>query len=137
MINKAVVIGNLTKEIELRKTRENRSTCSFTIACQRNYKNANDEYESDFINCVAYAHAADYLSNYAHKGDMIAISGRIQTRNYKNNEGNTVYVTEIICEDANIVHSRDKNTTKNTSASVKAQENKQNVEFEVDELPFY
>lgn len=136
MINKAVIIGNLTKEIELRKTRDNRSTCSFTVACQRNYKNADDEYESDFINCVAYAHSADYLSNYAHKGDMIAVSGRIQTRNYKNNDGKTVYVTEIVCDDASIVHSREKNTEKR-GETTRFEEKSQNFAISEEELPFY
>ena len=141
MINKAVVIGNITRDPELRKTKDNKSTCGFTIAVQRNFKNADDEYDSDFINCVAWSHSAEYLCNYAHKGDMIAVSGRIQTRKYKNQEGNTIYVTEIMCDDVAIVHSRDKKQGTAVFNGNEAEESQKkavrDVPFEPDDLPFY
>ena len=92
-MNKSILIGRLTKEPELKSTPSGRNVCQFTIAVNRNYTNANGEREADFINCVAWDKQAENLVRYQHKGNQIAIEGRIQTRNYEDNSGKKVYVT--------------------------------------------
>ena len=84
MINSVVLVGRLTKDVELRKTQSGLSVASFTVACDRRLSQAqknNNEQSADFINCVAWRGSADFLGNYAHKGDTVGVEGRIQTRN--------------------------------------------------------
>ena len=108
MINNVVLVGRLTKDIELRKTQSGLFVASFTVACdsllsqeQRN----NNEQSADFINCVAWRGSADFLGKYAHKGDTVGVEGRIQTRNY-DRDGQRVYVTEVLANSVNLLHSK-------------------------------
>lgn len=94
-MNNVVLIGRLTKEIELKYTQSGTAVASFNLAVQRSFKNANGEYETDFIMCQIWRKAAENLANFTHKGSLIAVGGSVQTRNYENNEGQRVYVTEI------------------------------------------
>ncbi|AUN23755.1 hypothetical protein RSJ21_00185 (plasmid) [Clostridium botulinum] len=105
-MNKWVGIGNLTKDIDLKFTEGGTAVANFTIAIRRNFKN-NDEYESDFINCVAFKKTAEILGKYTHKGSKIGIAGRIQTRSYDNKEGNKVYVTEIVVDEVEFLEKRE------------------------------
>lgn len=93
-INKVVLVGRLTKDPELRKTQSNASVCQFTLAVNRNYKPENGQQEADFIQCVAWRQSADYLTQYARKGDQVGVDGEVQTRSYES-DGKKVYVTEI------------------------------------------
>lgn len=95
-MNKAILIGRLTRDPELRTTPTGRNVCQFSIAVNRNFTNANGEREADFINCVVWDKQAENLSKYQHKGNQIAVEGRIQTRNYDDKDGKKVYVTEIL-----------------------------------------
>ena len=98
MINSVVLVGRLTRDIELRKTQSGLSVASFTIACDRRLSQEqknNNEQSADFINCVAWRGSADFLGQYSHKGDTVGVEGRIQTRNY-DRDGQRVYVTSII-----------------------------------------
>lgn len=107
MINNVVLVGRLTKDIELRKTQSGLSVASFTIACDRRLSQEqknNNEQSADFISCVAWRGSADFLGNYAHKGDTVGVEGRIQTRNY-DRDGQKVYVTEIVANSVSILHS--------------------------------
>lgn len=107
MINNVVLVGRLTKDIELRKTQSGLSVASFTVACDRRLSQEqrnNNEQSADFISCVAWRGSADFLGNYAHKGDTVGVEGRIQTRNY-DRDGQKVYVTEIIANNVSILHS--------------------------------
>ena len=97
-MNKVIIIGRNTKDIELRQTPSGTSAIEFSIAVKRTFKNANGEYESDFFNCVAFSKLAETISKYVKKGDQIAIEGRLQTRSYTNKEGRKINVTEIIVE---------------------------------------
>lgn len=106
MINRTIITGRLVKNIEIRYTQNNVAMTQFTLAVQRKFKNQNGEYESDFINCVAYKSTAELLSKYTGKGDLIGIEGRIQTRNYENQEGKKVYVTEVIVESVDFLASK-------------------------------
>ena len=102
-MNKAVIVGRLTKSPELRYTQTNIASVAFTIAVNRNYKNANGEYDADFIPVVAWRGLAETLSKHLKKGARVAISGRIQTRSYDGNDGQKRYVTEVIADDATII----------------------------------
>ena len=107
MINNVVLVGRLTKDIELRKTQSGLSVASFTIACDRRLSQEqknNGEQSADFISCVAWRGSADFLGNYAHKGDTVGVEGRIQTRTY-DRDGQKVYVTEIVANSVSILHS--------------------------------
>ena len=95
-MNKAILIGTLTRDPELRTTPTGRNVCQFSIAVNRNFTNANGEREADFINCVVWDKQAENLAKYQHKGNQIAVEGRIQTRNYDDKDGKRVYVTEIL-----------------------------------------
>lgn len=96
MINNTTLVGRLTKNPELKYTQSGIAVLSFNLAVERNYTNAQGEKETDFINCQAWRGTAETLSNFAVKGSLIGVIGNIQTRNYQNNEGQTIYVTEVV-----------------------------------------
>lgn len=98
MINNVVVVGRLTRAVDLRYTSNGTAYASFTLAVDRDFKNQNGEKETDFINCVMWRKPAENLANYTKKGSLIGVSGRIQTRNYENEQGQRVYVTEVLAE---------------------------------------
>ena len=98
MINNVVVVGRLTRAVDLRYTSNGTAFASFTLATDRDFKNQNGEKETDFINCVMWRKPAENLANYTKKGSLIGIEGRIQTRNYDNGQGQRVYVTEVLAE---------------------------------------
>ena len=106
MINNVTLVGRLTKDVELKYTPSNVANVSFTLAVNRTFKNANGEREADFINCVIWRQAAENFANWAKKGALIGITGRIQTRNYENQQGQRVYVTEVIAENFQMLESR-------------------------------
>lgn len=98
MINNTTLVGRLTKSPDLRYTNSGIAVMSFTLAVERNFTNAQGERETDFINCVAWRGTAETLSKFAARGSLIGITGSIQTRNYENNEGRTVYITEVLVD---------------------------------------
>lgn len=115
-MNKVCLTGRITKNIELKYNQNNVAITSFTLAVTRKFKNQNGEYESDFINCIAYKSTAELLSKYVKKGDLLGIEGRIQTRNYEKDE-KRVYVTEVIVDSIDFLQSRkdeSKQETENT-----------------------
>ncbi len=122
MINNVVLVGRLTKDIELRKTSSNISTCSFTLACNRKYTSGNSNGPTaDFISCVAWRQSADFLAQYASKGSIVGVEGRITTRNYEGSNGK-VYVTEVTCDSVQLIGGS-KNASTNTNA-IPASQNK-------------
>jgi single-strand DNA-binding protein len=98
MTNRAVLVGRLTKDPELRFTPNGIAVTTFTLAVNRPFKNANGEQEADFINIVVWKKAAENVANYTSKGSLVAIDGRIQTRSYENKDGQRVYVTEVVAD---------------------------------------
>lgn len=97
-MNKAILVGRLTKDPELRKTSSNQNVVNFTVAINRTFSNANGEREADFINCVVWGKQAENMATYVAKGSLVGVDGRIQTRNYEDNNGNRVYVTEVVAD---------------------------------------
>ena len=106
MINQSVLVGRLTKDVELRYTPSNQAVATFTLAVNRNFKNQNGDYEADFINCVMWRQQAENIANWTQKGMLVGITGRIQTRNYENQQGQRVYVTEVVAETFQVMESR-------------------------------
>lgn len=94
MINNVVLVGRMTRDADLRYTPSNQAVATFTLASSRNFKNQAGEREADFINCVIWRQQAENLANWAKKGTLVGITGRIQTRNYENQQGQRVYVTK-------------------------------------------
>lgn len=110
MINNVVLVGRMTKDAELRYTPNQVATATFTLAANRTFKSQNGEREADFINCVIWRQAAENLANWAKKGALIGITGRIQTRNYENQQGQRVYVTEVVADNFKMLESRNQNS---------------------------
>ena len=106
MINNVTLVGRLTKDAELKYTPANQAVAQFTLAVNRTFKNANGEREADFINCVIWRQSAENFANWAKKGALIGITGRIQTRNYENQQGQRVYITEVVAENFQMLESR-------------------------------
>ena len=106
MINNVVLVGRMTRDADLRYTPSNQAVATFTLAVNRNFKNQAGEREADFINCVIWRQQAENLANWAKKGTLVGITGRIQTRNYENQQGQRVYVTEVIAENFQVLESR-------------------------------
>lgn len=98
MLNRVILIGRLTKDPELRYTPAGVAVTQFTLAVDRPFSNQQKEREADFIPIVVWRQQAEHAANYLRKGRLAAIEGRIQVRNYDNNEGRRVYVTEVVAD---------------------------------------
>ena len=97
-MNKAILVGRLTKDPELRATTSGTSVTSFTVACDRKYVKQGEERKADFINCIAWRQSAEAIAQYFKKGDRIALEGSIQVRDWQDNDGKRHYATEVIVE---------------------------------------
>lgn len=106
MLNNVVLVGRLTKTPELRYTPNNQAVATFSLAVNRNFKGQDGKREADFINCVIWRQQAENLANWAKKGALIGITGRIQTRSYENQQGQRVYVTEVVADTFQLLESR-------------------------------
>ena len=98
MINNVVLVGRLTKDIDLKYTGSGTAVGTFNLAVNRNFTDQNGEKKSDFVNCVIWRKSAENMANFTRKGSLVGITGRIQTRNYDNQQGQRVYITEVIVE---------------------------------------
>lgn len=105
MLNRVILIGRLTRDPELRYTPSGVAVTQFTLAVDRTYTNQQGEREADFINIVTWRQLAENCANYLRKGRLAAVEGRIQIRNYDNNEGRKVYVTEVIADNVRFLES--------------------------------
>lgn len=106
MINNVVLVGRLTKDPDLRYTNTGLAVATFTLAVNRNFTNQSGNREADFINCVIWRKQAENLANFAKKGSLVGITGRIQTRNYDNQQGQKVFVTEVLAENFQMLEPR-------------------------------
>ena len=136
MINNVTLIGRLTRDVELRYTPNNIATAQFNIACNRNFKNANDEYDADFINCVMWREQAERFCNWTRKGMLVGIVGRIQTRSYENQQGQRVYVTEVVAENFQILEKRDNTANQNSMTEQMPPSFASQMDITDDKLPF-
>ena len=106
MINDVVLIGRITKDIELKSTGSGIAVAQFVLAVDRQFKNQDGEREADFISCVIWRKGAENLSKFTHKGSLIGIQGRLQTRSYDNKDGQRVYVTEVVIDHFSLLDSK-------------------------------
>lgn len=118
MLNRVILIGRLTKDVELRYTPSGTAVAQFTLAVDRP-KRTNAEQEADFIPVVVWQKQAENCANYLRKGKLAAVEGRIQVRNYEGNDGKRVYVTEVIADNVRFLERAEQ--TGNTKGSVQSQ----------------
>lgn len=141
MINDVVLVGRMTKDAELRYTASQVAVATFTLAVNRRFKEQNGEREADFINCVIWRQPAENLANWAKKGALIGITGRIQTRNYENQQGQRVYVTEVVAESFQMLESRNSQQQSGQNSSSQNDNsqpfgNSNPMDISDDDLPF-
>lgn len=142
-MNTVILIGNLTKDVEIRKTTSNKNVANFTVAI-----NNGQNRDADFINCQAWEKTADVLGNYTHKGSKIAVEGSIKTQSYVNNQGQKVYKTfvqayriELLDSKGtsnNDYHSQGVNTYQNTNNAQNdyTEQNIPSLDIDSSDLPF-
>jgi len=106
MLNRVILIGRLTRDPELRYTPAGVAVTQFTLAVDRPFTSGQGEREADFIPVVTWRQLAENCANYLRKGRLTAVEGRIQVRNYENNEGKRVYVTEVIADNVRFLESQ-------------------------------
>jgi len=109
MINNVVLTGRLARDVELRYTGSGAAVASFTLAVNRQFTNRNGEREADFINCVMWRKSAENFANFTHKGSLVGLTGRIQTRSYDNDAGTRVYVTEVVADNFSLLEPKSDN----------------------------
>ena len=138
MINNVVLVGRLTKDPELRKTQSGLSTCTVTVACDR--PRAKDgTQQADFITVQVWRQAADFLAQYAQKGTIVGVEGRIQTRNYDGADGKKVYVTEVLANQVRIIaggKGKDAKPAQTPAAAEPAAPKPEEMNVADDDLPF-
>lgn len=146
MINSVALNGRLTRDVDLRYTMSGIAVGQFTLAVDRRFKSKNGNRETDFISCQIWRKSAENLANYAHKGSLIGIEGRIQTRTYDNNQGQKVYVTEVIADNFSLLEPKpvprtdnvgpSNNQTAQSTASQPSGNNGKPIDVNDDDLPF-
>lgn len=136
MINNVVLVGRLTAAPDLRKTPNGVSSLQGTLAVNRNFKNQNGDREADFINCVIWRQQAENLANWAKKGALIGIVGRIQTRNYENQQGQRVYVTEVVADSFQLLEKRESGHQQPVDNQQDFGRNASPMDISDDDLPF-
>lgn len=141
MLNNVSLVGRTTRDVELRYTPSNVAVATFTLAVNRNFKSENGEREADFINCVMWRQQAENLANWVKKGALIAITGRIQTRSYDNQQGQRVYVTEVVAETFQLLESKGQQGNQGQQRQAQQQapdfsRNTNPLDISDDDLPF-
>lgn len=131
---------DLQKNPELRYTPSNQAVATFTLAVNRRFKNQNGEREADFINCVIWRQNAENLANRGFKGALLGITGAIQTRNFENQQGQRVYVTEVVADSFQLLEKRDNGNQlqdrNQPDFSQQAPMNANPMDISDDDLPF-
>lgn len=137
MLNRTILIGRLTKDVDLKKTSSGLSVATFTLAVNR-MKDKEGNQQADFINCQCWRGTADFLAQYSRKGDMIGLEGRIQTRNYDGSDGKKVYITEIVADNVQLLSSKNTQNATREPESTQFEEfdNSPSLDISSDDLPF-
>ncbi|MCD8830269.1 single-stranded DNA-binding protein [Staphylococcus gallinarum] len=115
MINRVILVGRLTKDPEFRTTPSGISIANFTLAVNRTFTNAQGEREADFINCVVFKKQAENVNKYLSKGKLAGVDGRLQSRSYENQQGQRVFVTELVAESVQFLEPKNNGQTKTNS----------------------
>lgn len=146
MINRTILVGRLTKDPEFRTSASGVSTATFTLACNRSFKNKNGEQEADFINIVTFRKQAENVNNYLNKGNLAGVDGRIQSRSYDNKEGKRVFVTEVVADSVQFLEPKSQSNGQSQQQSGQAKPQQAPVkdnpfangsaDINADDLPF-
>lgn len=152
MINNVTLQGKLGKDIDLKYTQSGKAVGTTSIAVDRDFKNANGEKETDWVNIVFWGKTAETVANYFRKGDEILVVGRIQTRSYQDNSGGRKYVTEVVADKFSSTTGRKSQNTRDggvsnsqTTNNANVQQNRSNIQSDPfsnssididDSLPF-
>lgn len=152
MINRVVLVGRLTKDPDLKYSQSGVAICRFTLAVNRNFKNANGETEADFPNVITFRKTAENVANFLKKGSLVGLEGRIQTSSFDGQDGKRVFMTEVVADSVQFLEPRNRSDQPNSSyqapqQSGTGQQNSQSendpfsnqsgpVEVTDDDLPF-
>ena len=145
-MNNVSIVGRMTRDLDLRYTNDGKAVGNTSIAVNRTFKNAQGDYEADFINIVVWGKTAENLANHMKKGDRIGLTGRIQTRSYEGQDGKRVYVTEVVADNVQFLEPKkqgnqqpqQQNQPSYTQQAPPQQENRQLEPLDIsdDDLPF-
>lgn len=135
-MNKTQLIGNLVSDVEFKQSASGTGVARLRLAVRRNFKNQQNEYDSDFINCVAFGKTAEMISKYFNKGSKIAVDGRIQTGSYENKQGQRVYTTDVVIENFYFIESRQQANNQQSLDNPFGEFGGQSVDIAPDNLPF-
>jgi len=122
-MNKAVIVGRLVRDPDVRALNDGKTVSKFTVAVDRRFKKKNGEKEADFIPVVVFGKPAEFVAEYVKKGNMVSVAGRITTGSYDNKEGKKVYTTEITADEVNSIGSKKDNQAADTNIDSVAQLN--------------
>lgn len=138
MINRAVLVGRITKDPELKMTKSGIAHVRFSLAVNRKYKNQSGEREADFISCIAWRHSATFLDDYVKKGMLLAVDGSIQTGSYFKDDGTKVYTTDIIAESVQLLEKKKDEQHEQNEQQYQPTDLQKTNEFNIsdDDLPF-
>lgn len=139
MINRVVLIGRLTRDVELKYTQSGVAVGTFSLAVNRPFTNASGEREADFINGVIWRKAAENFTNFTHKGALVAIEGRLQTRNYEDGNGKRVYVTEVVADNFSLLEKKSdsqQSAPKSQAPDPFASQGNKPIDIDPNDLPF-
>lgn len=137
MLNRVVLVGRITKDPEVRMTASNIAVCSFTIAVNRQFADANGTRQADFINCVVWRAQAENLGKFVKKGSLLGIDGKLQTRSYESETG-TKYITEVVCDSIQFLESKNENSEHVNNANTEESyfSSSKKIEISEEDLPF-
>ena len=108
MLNQVVLVGRLTKDLEVKELEDGKKVTNMTLAIPRSFKNADGEYETDFVTCTLWEGVAETTSEYCKKGDIVGVKGRLQTSSYEKEDGNKEFRTQVMAEKVTFLSSRSK-----------------------------
>lgn len=139
-MNKVILIGRLTKDVELRYTQSNNTAvASFSLAVNRKFVKPGEERQADFFNIIAWNKLAENISKYLFKGNQVAISGRLETRSWDDPNGQKHYVTEVIAEEIDFIGSKNKQNNEailNSPTPINKNDDTSDFICNGDDLPF-
>ena len=139
MLNRAVLVGRLTKDPELRSAPNGVNVGTFTLAVNRTFTNAQGEREADFINVVVFKKQVENVKNYLSKGSLAGVDGRLQTRSYENKVGQRVFVTEVVADSVQFLEPKNNNQQNNQQNNGQTQTSNNpfdNNADSIEDLPF-
>ena len=138
MINNVVLVGRLTRDPELKYTPSNVAVATFSLAVNRNFKNQAGDREADFISCIMWRKQAENFANWIKKGALVGITDRIQTRSYDNQQGQRVYVTEVVAESFQTLEKKDNTANQSNMENQMPPSYGQGESMDIsdDDLPF-